>query len=266
MGSQRSIDSFLKMKAVILLALFIAGCSALHGNIDKQIVSGYEAGVCEFPHMAYLLMTEKDGSHTSCGGALIDETHILTAAHCVLDVVGVTVHLGHADKTKAPQVIKGARWTHISGYRHTSAAIVNDVAMIRLERPAKLGPCVQTISLPERKQIFTGTCIAAGWGKTRNDEGGAIHMRKTPIDIIPAKQCRKYHAILWNQHICVGDRTHLGGNICQGDSGGPLMCQSGNKMVVAGVASYIFDCEKGFGVYANIPMFIDWVKQTQASL
>merc|ERR1711942_71937 len=259
MGSQRSIDSFLKMKAVILLALFIAGCSALHGNIEKQIVSGYEAGICEFPHMAYLLMKKKDGTYISCGGSLINANHILTAAHCIVEAVGVTAYLGHANKNKSPQRIKASKWVYRPGYKHGHGNILNDVAMVRLSKPAKLGSCVKTISLPAKDQMFRGTCIAAGWGRLSNSQQGPIHMRKTEIKVVPYNNCQWYgYNVQRDQHICVGDRTNMGKNICQGDSGGPLMCKAGNRMVVAGVASYIFNCEKGFGVYANVAGQMDW--------
>lgn len=236
------------------------------GNITKQIVSGSEAGECEFPYMAFLLMDLPDGVMTACGGALLDSVHVLTAAHCINNIVGVTAHFGHANNMKAPQIIKASSWTSHEGYQ-SGASVLNDVGMIRLEKPVKLGRCVKTIALPRKNQLFSGTCIAAGWGKMSNAEEGPDHMRKATVDIISNKECqRHYYDIFQDKHICIGDRSHLGKNICSGDSGSPLMCKSGRNYVVAGVASYVFDCDSGFGVYANVAGLLDWVKEVQKTL
>jgi len=265
--SRNPSDSSPRMEAVIVIALLIAGCNgALYGEINKQIVSGTETGECEFPHMVFLRMDMLGSGIKECGGALLDSVHILTAAHCINNVLGITAHLGNANYQKATQVIKANRWVSHDEYM-AGHSVLNDVGMVHLEKPVTLGECIKTIKLPKKDQVFTGTCIAAGWGAVRSKGSGSIHLRSTPINIIPVRECQKhYYGISPQQHICVGDRTNMGANFCSSDSGSPLMCQSGNENVVAGVASYNFNCDNGFGVYANVAGLLDWVVETQKEL
>lgn len=56
------------------------GCGENGVHINSRIVGGKPADKGEWPWMAALL---RDGDDQYCGGVLITNRHILTAAHCV---------------------------------------------------------------------------------------------------------------------------------------------------------------------------------------
>ncbi len=51
--------------------------------VDKKVTGGDDARLGDWPWMALLTIThEEDARPSSCGGALISDLHVLTAAHC----------------------------------------------------------------------------------------------------------------------------------------------------------------------------------------
>merc|ERR1711942_43165 len=250
----------------VAFVLLVAWAATQAVPVDKQIVSGEDAADCEFPHMAFLDITLSDDGISYCGATLLSSTHVLTAAHCIKnDVKSIVVHLGSNRKYDPSTAIPVRQWTKHSRYVKGSA-LLNDVAMLQLSRPVQFSSCIQPIDLPKKGDVFTGTCIAAGWGKTGNKGHYPMKMRRTDINVIPTKECKQVaFGIRKSQHICVGDQTMKGNNVCNGDSGGGLICQRPDGTpVVAGVASYVFDCDSGFGVFANVENFLDFIEDHMA--
>ncbi|CAI9718205.1 S1 type peptidase [Octopus vulgaris] len=249
------------MERIILAVLLtvIASCSA---KPKEQIVGGSNAQQCEFPHMVFVdIKTKNSGS--LCGGTLISDKWVLTAAHCVKgDVVKVEANFGSTHKFNASKVIKVKQWIPHPKYRKTNT-VINDVAVLELAEKVPFTKCIAPLALPNKGDTFNGTCIAVGWGKTGNEGILPDHLQKTRINVMSTSQCQKTASgISAEQHICVGDNKFKGKNVCGGDSGGGLVCRrkSDNAYVVAGVASYVLDCNKGLGVYANTANFIDYIK------
>ncbi|XP_014784049.1 mast cell protease 1A [Octopus bimaculoides] len=250
-----------KMERIILAVLLtlIASCSA---RPNEQIVGGSNALNCEFPHMVYIDIKLRDRD-SFCGATLLSDKWVLTAAHCLDgDVIGVDAHIGSTNKKNASQVIKARQWIPHPEYSLTHT-VVHDVAVLELSQKVRLGRCVSPLKLPNKGDTYYGTCTAAGWGQTGNHGIFPDKLQRTRINIIPTSECQKQAAgITAEQHICVGDNKDKGKNVCGGDSGGGLVCRrkSDNAYVVAGIASYVFDCDKGFGVYANVANFLDYIK------
>lgn len=75
------------MKSTLCLAVFGLLASVVSANIAVQssnrIINGAVAGVNQFPWHAQIAGHQRNNQQTLCGGALVSQTHVLTAAHCV---------------------------------------------------------------------------------------------------------------------------------------------------------------------------------------
>uniref|UniRef100_R4FI10 SP1-Abd-1 n=1 Tax=Abdopus aculeatus TaxID=515833 RepID=R4FI10_ABDAC len=250
-----------KSFGLIILAVVACIYAGPINNVNEHIVDGTESRHCEFPHMVFISISLVDGE-SFCGATLISKKHVLTAAHCIeKNVKGITAHFGSTNKGNATVKIPVRQWVKHPDYvkRHT---IDNDIAVLELRSPVPTGRCIQPIDVPKKGDTFNKRCVTAGWGKTAENGIYPNQMRRTNIDIIENDKCQQYSpGATVEQHICVGDLLRNGKNICNGDSGGGLICRrtSDNKYVVAGVASYGFDCDEGFGVFTNTGTYRDFI-------
>ena len=159
------------------LTSFLWGISHNQCNCGKKIipnsriVSGTETGVNEFPwHVGLLFPNDEyyDGKTTSCGGSIISNKHILTAAHCVFDISKKTsvkltisdilVVLGEHDVTDSLRVVMElSNITEHPNYKtHEEGKEINnyyDIAILTLKTPF-LRPAPQFAFQQARQRIM----------------------------------------------------------------------------------------------------------------
>lgn len=96
----------------------------------SRILQGRDATIDQFPYQASL---RKNNFHF-CGGAIISEEHILTAAHCVSELEPnfeeVAVHTATKNRTSVGNVYKIADITIHPMFEANATRSVNDVAVI----------------------------------------------------------------------------------------------------------------------------------------
>lgn len=222
-----------------------------------------EAEPGEFPFQVSL---QKDGlfgrSHI-CGGSIIDEHHVLTAAHCIKGVNPGSMFavLGEYDlsvETGTEQVIVATDLTiheHYDGQTFT-----NDVGVLRLLATIIYSDTVQPIDLPEQMELLEGgeLVLTTGWGTTV--EGGSIPdiLRKVEVPVVSDTDCRVSYGVtdIADHMICAG-LPEGGKDACQGDSGGPLFA-NGTQY---GIVSWGYGCARPNypGVYTEVAYFVDWI-------
>ncbi|XP_077547217.1 trypsin-1-like [Haemaphysalis longicornis] len=201
---------------------------------------------------------------TRCAGAILTSRHILTAGHC-------TIWTNHQQATSitlvygSSQFSRGNRVVVRRFYRHEEfdfRTFKNDVAVLLLDQPLRLGINARTICLPREPRDITGeTVVVAGWGVTVENGSGSPVLRYTTQVVLPTPSCVKGLggiAFFSPQQICAYKR---GSDACQGDSGAPLMVKRGNTFEIVGLVSFGSGCnEEGVpGVYTNVFNYLDWI-------
>ncbi|XP_065582909.1 venom protease-like isoform X2 [Artemia franciscana] len=237
-------------------------------KIFPSIVGGKTATPGSHPWIASIM----ENSNHICGGALVSNKHVLTAAHCVLQGNDYTVRLGEHDqddKTDPNQIDMPVKEvvTH-QDYITTRTGIKNDIALVVLETPVALTSRIAPICLPYgdlREYDFANSeATASGWGKLTSGGEFASILQEVNLKIVPQNDCSKVWRSIKDQHICA---RAPGKDSCDGDSGGPLTVfdsKTGLNYLIGLVSFGLRNrcADKKFpGVYTRITSYMDWIEE-----
>ncbi|KAF7474562.1 kallikrein-7 [Marmota monax] len=253
-----TMEGSLLLSLLILLLSLALGTAGQDDQGDKsgdKIIDGFPCERGSHPWQVALLKN----SQLHCGGVLLDERWVLTAAHCRMSEYNV--HLG-SDRLgdKSAQKIRASKSFRHPGYSTKTHA--NDLMLVRLNSRARLSSKVKKVDLPSSCEPPGTTCTVSGWGTTTSpDVTFPAALMCSDVQLISSKDCKKvYKDLLGKTMLCAGvpdSKT----NTCNGDSGGPLVC----KGTLQGIVSWgTFPCGQPNdpGVYTQVCKFTSWIKET----
>uniref|UniRef100_A0A8C3S270 Peptidase S1 domain-containing protein n=1 Tax=Chelydra serpentina TaxID=8475 RepID=A0A8C3S270_CHESE len=232
-----------------------------------EIIGGWEAKPHSRPYMACLNIRRGDQGFR-CGGFLVSENFVLTAAHCNGDEI--TVSLGaHNIKQREQSQQKITARQRIPHPQYNRETAPSDLTLLQLEHTAELNEQVRPIRLPRAHQrVLPGTvCSVAGWGRTSAESNVLPStLREVELKMMDEKTCltypggayRKYNACTM---MCVGDPDKCKASF-KGDSGGPLVC----GQTAQGIVSWGPPNGSPPRVYTRVSTFIRWIRATMRRL
>jgi secreted trypsin-like serine protease len=218
--------------------------------VSPMIVGGTAVPNGEYPFIAYIELYRKGKLYASCGGSLIDQDSVLTAAHCLannsgeLDTSGALVAVGRTDLRKNQGQVIGASRPFIhplykgKGY---------DAGVLKLKRPVK---GIKPIKLATTKQNNLETperkLTVAGWGRTGFKGTSPDHLREVLVPVVSDRRAESsYDAVLgpkgYEPPIMIAAGNSSKKNACVGDSGGPLF-DAGSLTQVGIVSGGLYKC------------------------
>lgn len=142
------------------------------GTVHINVVGGERTRPAEFPHMAALGWTDSDNGNVTwrCGGTLISDQYVVTAAHCVRrsppDVVRIGVHDLLHQQAQSEHTI--AAITVHPGYKSSRA--YNDIALVRLAESVRVSRTVRPACLWQTTADPSTSVLATGFGLTEFGE------------------------------------------------------------------------------------------------
>ncbi|XP_047231059.1 mast cell protease 1A-like [Girardinichthys multiradiatus] len=239
---------------VLLLHILMCLGQTVHGS---EIINGRKVPENS---MLYMVSVQKNGHH-ECGGFLINEYFVVTAAHCGGDDLKYVL-LGNQN-LKSSKMKKIQVNSTCKPKDYVDIANGNDIMLLQLSEKVPLNNTVNKIPLPTYEITLreNQTCSVAGWGKVDENSSGVDDLRVVNVSIINSSDCnKKWEGYLPPNVICAGGYgTNKG--FCQGDSGGPLVCNGRAVGVVSFNRGFSCHYPDVPNVYTNISKYLQWINK-----
>ncbi|XP_043097384.1 coagulation factor X [Puntigrus tetrazona] len=244
---------------------------AQSSNSDSRIVGGTDCFPGDCPWQALLINEDNIGF---CGGTILNEYFVLSAAHCMNQSLSIRVVVGEYNTL----VTEGQEVTHdvdeiLVHKNYMSDTYHNDIALIKLSKPIRFSRFIIPACLPEQKfaenvLMRQPDGLVSGFGRLR--EGGlqTTVLKKLAMPYIDRGKCIESSKFkISSRMFCAG---YPGGDrdACQGDSGGPHVTRYRNTWFVTGVVSWGEGCaRKGkYGVYTQVSKYISWIHNAMSKV
>ncbi|RWS06724.1 trypsin-1-like protein [Dinothrombium tinctorium] len=202
-------------------------------DVQKRVVGGAEVKPRNrYPWMALI----KDNEEQLCGGAIINDRFVLTAAHCIdacEESSGCKVVLGVHNIRES----KGA-YDIDSFIKHDEYSLFeNDIGLIKLKRRIRFNESMKPICLPKQQSLseivpYSENITSAGWGLTSKGRGSDVLMEFVGEDWLKGDRSKSKFC---KNLLCL---RQVNGRFESGDSGGPAWIKIGKKDHVVGVISH----------------------------
>ncbi|XP_058828032.1 chymotrypsin-1-like [Topomyia yanbarensis] len=246
---------------LVTLAILVQIITAAPTNDERRIINGTDTTIEDFPFM--ISLRSSAGSH-SCGGSILSNLWILTAAHCVNALTTPSLQSVQVGRTNISRPVDESVYRIELAIAHpgynASDSYVNDIALLKLTTPLEFGESVQPVSLPapcyEIDESELGVTLI-GWG-LNNDGIVPSILQMVDYYVVPNDQCNAIHdRTIYPSQICAAEPGGGKGQ-CNGDSGGPLL----HNGVQVGIVSWsIKPCTIAPypGILTKVSYFMDFI-------
>ena len=254
--------------ASLLLVLALLSSALLAADRTVRIVGGTQVPDNRYPWMASIYFRVADNRFLpGCGGSLISDRWIVSAAHCFVnggvpaDPNNVAFLLGATDLTSDDGIFNVVSRIVVHPEYNPNTQ-ENDIALLELPQPVGFEP-ITLPSVANPVPIDGELATAAGWGATSEGGPQSNQLLEVDLPIVAHNACLPFYQNSLNQPLmlCAGGVPFGGRDSCQGDSGGPLFVIRADQVVQAGIVSFGVGCARpGIpGIYTRMIAYTDWI-------
>ncbi|KAK4885983.1 hypothetical protein RN001_002254 [Aquatica leii] len=240
-----------------------------------RIVGGKGAAFGQFPWQVLVRESTWLGLFTKnkCGGVLISNRFVMTAAHCqpgfLASLVAVFGEHDISGERESKRSISRNVKRVIVHRKYDAATFENDLALLELEHPVQFDEHIVPICLPREDEDFTGRmATVTGWGRLKYGGGVPSILQEVQVPIMENQVCQEmfrtagHSKVILESFLCAGYANGQKDS-CEGDSGGPLVLQRPDgKYQLAGTVSHGIKCAAPYlpGVYMRTAYYKPWIE------
>ncbi|XP_014226197.1 mite allergen Der p 3-like [Trichogramma pretiosum] len=242
------------LSSLLFGLLLIIAVSNVSAKIKQRIIGGSRANYGDLKYQVSLqFLTTSGCTHHFCGGSILDEYHIITAAHCIteknthrLNNIPITVVAGTSQlhkKQSHPALYHAVDEVFIptAWLQYPQKNLENDIAVLKLKDPLPLrsNPKISAIKLPQPNDYLPPNSVPvkiSGFGSDYQTPVNGEYKSSPTSPILQwvwgwINQIDE-NFVCQSTQVCVqnGNGKNLGGS-CYGDSGGPLVDPKTNILV-----------------------------------
>ncbi|XP_050098117.1 trypsin-like [Anopheles aquasalis] len=243
--------------AVVALLQSVAGDGA-----SSFIVGGVSAAPGQFPAQVAIQV----GGTIFCGGTILNQNHILTAASCVLDVNNNLVAANQVTVRGGELVFQPTQmaWPVNRIFPHPQYnpwSFENDIAVLRLENnivfPQVPLPNIAAAQLNSRIVAEANECVVVGWNWTPQQP--SVPLQALFVRVAPRTACNNLHQGMLRDSMICSEYVQQTNGVCQPSRGGGMYCND----LLTGVVSFGFGCGTNttMTVHTQVRYYQPWIQQ-----
>lgn len=230
----------------------------------KRIVGGRS---CAEENHSFIVSLQNRTRHHFCGGSLLNEYWVLTAAHCSFgdEIIAVA-----ARDTPGQEVRKVDKAFPHPYYKFSS--FMDDIGLLKLSQPIDESKFISYVKIPEQSitgevNNFCPMVLVMGWGRlSAKSTTSSKTLQCVILPVLTEIECRRYYRPL--QYVFITSMCTLskeGKDVCRGDSGGPVICRE--KEVQLGIVSFGKECgnPNSPSAYTRVDDYLTFISSTMTS-
>ncbi|KFB49411.1 AGAP011608-PA-like protein [Anopheles sinensis] len=251
-------------RPMVFLALLALASAAQLDDANPFLVGGVPAAMGQFPAQVAVHI----GTTSFCGGSILNQNHVLTAASCVLDANNnlvaantVTVRAGVLlIDANAPALAVQRIFPH---QQYNPWTLENDIAVLRMLNnfnfPLLPQPNMAPAEMNHHIVRLGATCHVVGWNWQQG--GPNVALQVLPVLFADREACNAVHnGVLRDSMACTSYQQPQGTQgVCAANRGGGMYCDN----LLTGVISFGFGCgqNNSMTVHTQTRYYNHWIQQ-----